>query len=454
MPRSHPESHLFGLAYGDGSLWVNSVIYNELVPLSEQFSTVSRIRRLDPATGTVLDQISVADMTFDGDFIRPRLSWQNGLLWLNDVFGQRYLGVDPITGASTHIVNNPWGNFSGVSILEPHGPGVDDTGRLFISSNFGETNSAALPRLTATGRLSWLGLDNRGGLVTPSADTLVTVTVTADRAGLGTHSGQVIIGSDDPDNAERRIVLPVSLTVTDGRSNQAPVISGITSNADAANEVNLPTPFLPMVSASDPDGDALSYSWGILDGPDVVTIIDGDTASPTINLSSPGAYTFRVEVSDDRHSSVSQDIAVIMTAAGKRFDFKVLPTEHDLTVATASTESTAAVSALRNDGFDLSGVDWVAVSPREQKIVQRALMSKPMFTRGGAVSEEHAFAIESVNFIQKFTRASSGRVGFYSPGGIAWDLDYDEATADLWVSNDDGGVSSMFSSISVAAWQL
>ena len=348
IERPHPEAYLYGLAYGDGSLWVATTIYDRSVPAAEFFPVVNRIRRVNPVNGQVIDQIAIDDLSLEGSFIRPRLSWSDGLIWLNDRYGLRYIAIDSQTGQTVQEIENPWGNFPDSEFLQVAGPGIDDQGRLYVVTNFGPATAEAQPRLIASGRRSWLGADNRGGVIATGANTTVTLTVTADRAGLGEHRGQVIFGSDDPDNHERRISIPVNLTVTDGRTNQAPIIEQIVSNADRNNNVALPRAFLPVATVADPDGDPLTYSWGYVSGPDLVEISDSDTINPSMLPVSAGTYTFRLVATDDRNASTSQDVIVNITATGERQAFIIDPIAHE-----AVFEANDTTSVTRSSTYEM-----------------------------------------------------------------------------------------------------
>ncbi len=68
-------------------------------------------------------------------------------------------------------------------------------------------------------------------------------------------------------------------------------------------------------TGSDPDGSAVSYSWAKISGPSV-TIINGNTATPTINgLSNGNSYVFRLTVSDGALTA-TDDVQVTVNSTG------------------------------------------------------------------------------------------------------------------------------------------
>ena len=67
------------------------------------------------------------------------------------------------------------------------------------------------------------------------------------------------------------------------------------------------------VIASDPDNDALTYTWSRLSGPGTVTLTpnaSGASACSTARFSAAGTYVLHVTVNDGRGGSASSDLSV------------------------------------------------------------------------------------------------------------------------------------------------
>ena len=100
------------------------------------------------------------------------------------------------------------------------------------------------------------------------------------------------------------IPLSIGFTVTNAAtSNRAPVIS---SGPQAApNPVTLPATTTVSVTASDADGDALTYTWSKSAGPGTVSFTNAAAASTTAAFSAAGSYTLQVVVSTARQPSAA-----------------------------------------------------------------------------------------------------------------------------------------------------
>ena len=97
-------------------------------------------------------------------------------------------------------------------------------------------------------------------------------------------------------------------------SNRAPVIS---SGPQAApNPVTLPATTTVSVTASDADGDALTYAWSKSAGPGTVSFTNAAAASTTAAFSAGGSYTLQVVVSDGQATvSGSVNVSVLSDPA-------------------------------------------------------------------------------------------------------------------------------------------
>ncbi len=114
---------------------------------------------------------------------------------------------------------------------------------------------------------------------------------------LGSHSLTATPYSGSGATGTAGVALSVGFTVTNvATGNRAPVI---TAGPQAApGTVTLPATTAVSVTASDADGDALTYAWSKSAGPGTVSFANPAAAGTTAAFSSAGSYTLQVVVSD------------------------------------------------------------------------------------------------------------------------------------------------------------
>ncbi|HEX6162132.1 MAG TPA: PKD domain-containing protein, partial [Vicinamibacterales bacterium] len=138
-------------------------------------------------------------------------------------------------------------------------------------------------------------------------------------------------------------------TVTITTSNSAPVAN---AGPDQTTTVGA-TVTLDGSGSSDADGDSLTFTWTLTSRPvgSTATLVNPDTASPTLSIDRPGSYIARLIVNDGTAASAA--------------DFVTITTLNSVPVANAGADQTARVGdTVTLDGSTSSDVDGDSLSFR------------------------------------------------------------------------------------------
>ena len=149
-------------------------------------------------------------------------------------------------------------------------------------------------------------------------------------ASAGDYSVDVEASAIDPATDDRMVeTTSTTISVEEPEQNQEP-----TADAGSDQTVNEGASVsLDATGSSDPDGDALSYSWTQTDGPSV-TLSDASTATPTFTapaVQSDTTLTFEVTASDGNGGSATDTVSVTVQNTG----------ESDLSTAVSLTPTEA-----------------------------------------------------------------------------------------------------------------
>ena len=89
--------------------------------------------------------------------------------------------------------------------------------------------------------------------------------------------------------------------------------------ADAGEDVTIVLPVESTVlngGGSDPDGGEVTYQWGQTSGPNTATLINADTANPTVDGLIAGDYEFSLTVTNDTGVSVTDRMGLAVLVSG------------------------------------------------------------------------------------------------------------------------------------------
>ncbi len=186
------------------------------------------------------------------------------------------------------------------------------------SANAGSDQTITLPANSVT--LSGSGSETNGTIVAyqwtqisgPPTYTITTpgqAQTTVTGLVLGTYTFQLTV----TDNSGLTATDVVHVTVdAAGHVNQPPVADAgpdqTTSNTAGVS--------LDGSASYDPDGTIVGYEWVQISGAGGVTLVNSNSAHPTLYGLQPGAYVFELTVTDNNGATATADVTITVTAGG------------------------------------------------------------------------------------------------------------------------------------------
>ncbi len=186
---------------------------------------------------------------------------------------------------------------------------------LFVSRSDGATGTVTVDYSTsdngatagndyvaANGTLSW---DNGD-----SADKDITITISDDADFEGDEAFELSLSNVTGDAVLAGNSATITIVENESGNNDPVITDG--PNADPAS-VTLPNTIALGVTASDADGDTLTYAWSKESGPGGVSFSTQD-ANTVASFDAAGSYTLKVTVNDGAGGSVSGTVDVTILA--------------------------------------------------------------------------------------------------------------------------------------------
>ncbi len=233
-------------------------------------------------------------------------------------------------------------------------------------ANAGSGSTITLPVNTASvdgsassnpggGTLTYAWTEKSGPVTYTITDpTSATTTIT----GLvqGTYVFQLTVTNSQGNSDVATVTIIVNPAVAP--VNQPPV-------AIAGNDttVNLPVTDITLNGSKsyDPDGTIASYDWYKISGPNsALTIVNSNTATPSVYGLAAGTYVFELKVTDNQGLSATNDVTIIVNAATQS-SFLIADAGKDTTVAIPVTYSLNA-SGSNDVGATITGYQWEQLS--------------------------------------------------------------------------------------------
>jgi hypothetical protein len=150
------------------------------------------------------------------------------------------------------------------------------------------------------------------------------------------------------------------VTVSVNGTNQAPV-----ANAGTDISITLPTNSTTLngSASKDPDGIIKTYSWTKISGPSQYTIADATAVSTALTNLVAGTYIFRLQVTDDKGATATDDITVVVNNTGTPANQPpVASAGADMNITLPTSSVTLNGSASKDPDGTIQRYSWTKIS--------------------------------------------------------------------------------------------
>jgi Secretion system C-terminal sorting domain/PKD domain len=218
----------------------------------------------------------------------------------------------------------------------------------------------------------------------PSTATIAGV-VTATPTISGLVPGRYLFQLTVTDNDGLTSTAVVRITVI-AAPNEAPI-----ANAGPDQTIVLPTNSVSLngTKSYDPDGSIASYSWTLISGTGAATILNPNTASPTVTGLQAGVYVFQLVVTDNEGSTGTDQVQITVNAAPVEPPVANAGADQAIVLPTNSTTLNGTKS-YDPDGT-LVAYDWTEVSGPSNAVIGN--YNTPTPTVSGLIVGQYIFKL-------------------------------------------------------------
>jgi hypothetical protein len=167
------------------------------------------------------------------------------------------------------------------------------------------------------------------------------------------------------DNAGATASSPVTVTVN-AVPNQAPV-----ANAGTDISITLPvnTTLLDGSGSYDADGTIASYSWNKISGAGAITIVNSNTATPSVIGLVQGQYIFELTITDNKGATATDQVVVTVNPEPNKAP--VANAGKDTSIALPSVSAILSGGSSADTDGTIAGYSWKEISGPSTAVILR-----------------------------------------------------------------------------------
>lgn len=204
-----------------------------------------------------------------------------------------------------------------------------------------------------------------GTINTPVSENGITTVTNLTQEGTYVYEVKVVDDRADWTTSQ------VTITVSNGPSteNKPPV-------ARAGNDITITAPANSVTlngsASSDPDGSIASWSWTKVSGATTVTLATPNASSTVVNNLTPGTYSFRLKVTDNKGLTAEDDITVTVNKSGDKPTTWTVSAGADATITLPVNSAKLDGSASADPAGPLQKFEWTKISGPAQFSITNA----------------------------------------------------------------------------------
>jgi YD repeat-containing protein len=239
------------------------------------------------------------------------------------------------------------------------------------------------------------------------------------------------------DNSGASATDDITVTVN-AAPNQAP-----TANAGADITITLPVNSTTLNgSGTDPDGTITGYVWSRVSGPTTFTLGTANAATTTLSNLVAGTYVFRLTVTDNSGATASDNITVIVNAAGTGNQAPVARVNNDILLTLPVNSTSLSGTASTDADGTITAYEWTQVSGPVQVTIANSISANASID--GLAIGEYIFSLKVTDNNGAFSTATvKVTVRDKNAGAIYFDIYPNPTSGALnfeYVENNNGKV--------------